>query len=292
MLGLFLLVVGDTAPAATAAPVRAQLTIEASTGSPTSVLVPSQATLRCDGDATATGFLENVAAAACKIVRRGAVVRVAAAYRTPRLCGVVYGGPQHARITGTIAGRRINLSLDRNDGCGIADWNRLEGLLGDPRRRGRIPRRTRSTTTTTAPPVTYQVRRGDSLTRIAQQFHTSVPAIVALNRIIDPDALTEGQQLTMPPPSAVRIKTRLVDGSATAGVELALIGAQPSELVTFQIVLPDGSTNTGAPHSASSEGVVTATYSAEIAPGTYRIVATGTAGTTAEKTFHLHPADG
>ena len=47
-------------------------------------------------------------------------------------CAQVYGGPQHARITGTVAGRKVDLTVTRTDGCGIRDWDRLEWLLGPP----------------------------------------------------------------------------------------------------------------------------------------------------------------
>ena len=75
--------------------------------------------------------------------------------------------------------------------------------------------------------ATYVVGHGDTLTNIAKQFHTSVGAIVATNQIEDPDALTEGQQLTMPPPSAVRIEAKLVDEGGDAAIGLTLVGAEP-----------------------------------------------------------------
>ncbi len=70
-----------------------------------------------------------------------------------------------------------------------------------------------------------------------------------------------------------------------------LVGAEPSELVTFVITLPDGSTYTGSPHSTSIYGVVTTTYTATLATGSYSVTATGERGTNAETTFHLDPPD-
>jgi LysM repeat protein len=266
---------------------RAQLSIETNTGSVTTVLVPSEATLECDGDAEGDGYLSKVASAACTLVRRGVVTDIAREHRKARLCADVYGGPQRARITGTVGKRRVTVDIDRGDGCGVADWNRLRALLGDPERRGPIPRRRRATsTTTTAPPTMYRVVRGDTLTEIAKQFHTSVGAIVATNRLEDPDNLVEGQALVMPSPFAVRIDAALADDG---GIGLTLVGAQPSELVTFVITLPDGSTYTGSPHSASDDGTVTTKYSAALITGTYRVNASGTAGTTAEAAFHVVP---
>jgi LysM repeat protein len=267
-----------------------RLTIDARTGSVTSVLVPSEATLDCDRGAHASGFLANTAKRACASARKGTLTAVAAEHRRARLCSEVYGGPQRATVTGTIGRRRVSVSINRGDGCGIDDWNRLRALLGDPERRGAIPRKApASTPTSTAPPATYVVQRGDTLTDIAKQFHTSVGAIVATNQLENPDGLTEGQPLTLPPPSAVRIDAELVDDGADAAVGLTLVGAEPSELVTFVVTLPDGSTYTGAPHSASIYGVVTATYTATLSTGTYTVTATGARGTSAQTAFHLDP---
>jgi LysM repeat protein len=291
LLGSLLVVAGTTAPAAAADP-TVRLAIEASTGSVTTVLVPSAATLDCDDDARATGFLRNVARAACAAARKGAVTTIAREHRGPRICREGYGGPQRATISGSVGSRRINVTIDRSDGCGIDDWNRLVAVLGDPERRGTIPRPKGAptpTTTTTTPPTTYVVQRGDTLTKIAKQYHTSVGAIVSTNQLRDPDNLTEGQQLTMPPPSATRIEAKMVDDADGASVGLTLVGAQPSELVTFVITLPDGSTYTGTPHSASGYGVVTTKYIADIGTGVYTVTATGERGTNAELAFHLDP---
>jgi LysM repeat protein len=133
------------------------------------------------------------------------------------------------------------------------------------------------------------VQRGDTLTEIAKQFHTSVGAVVAINRLDHPDDLTEGQLLTMPPPSATRIEAKMADGVDGAAVKLTLVGAEPSELVTFVITLPDGSTYTGSPHAASAYGVVVTTYTAELATGVYTVTAAGERGTNAETAFHLEP---
>jgi LysM repeat protein len=288
VLGMLFAAAGGSTPARS---VTAQLTIDATTGSATSVLIPSEATLHCDGSASATGFLRDAAKPACALVRHGAVTSVATQHRKPRFCSEIYGGPQRARIFGKIGGRRVDVSVNRSDGCGIADWEKLQALLGDPERRGRVPRLSRSATvTTTAPPVNYQVQRGDTLTKIAKQFHTSVAAIVKLNQLSNADDLAEGQNLVMPPPSATRVDAELQDAATTSGLKLSLVGAQPAELVTFEIHLPDGSTYTGSPHSASPYGVVTTTYSADIATGTYTIVATGAQGTNAQASFHVDPA--
>src|SRR5438132_1437598 len=136
VLGISLATLSGSASAATG---NAQLTIEARTGSATSVLIFSQATLLCRGSASATGFLREIARSACAAVRGGVVTQVADREHHPRICSEGYGGPQNARITGTVGGRHVDVLFSRSDGCGIADWAALQPLLGDPERRGRIP---------------------------------------------------------------------------------------------------------------------------------------------------------
>jgi LysM repeat protein len=279
--------VGAGAPAGTT---QARLTVDTRTGSLHTVLVPSESTLECDDDAHATGFLRHVSDRACALVRRGAVGKVAAAHRRPRVCADIYGGPQRAHITGRIGDRKVRVTVDRTDGCGIAEWEKLRALLGDPERTGTIPhRRVKAATTTTTPPTTYRVRTGDTLTEIAKRFRTSVQAIVTTNQLADPDHLADGQELVMPPPSAVRIDVELVESGFDSVVRFTLVGANPSELVTFVVTPPNGDVFTGPSHRASGYGVVTADYQAALGTGTYRVTATGSRGTAAETAFHLVP---
>ncbi|MFF7793749.1 SSI family serine proteinase inhibitor [Streptomyces sp. NPDC007991] len=53
-------------------------------------------------------------------------------------CTMQYGGPATAHVTGTWAGRPVDATYDRRDGCGIARWDRLVPLLPDmgSRKRG------------------------------------------------------------------------------------------------------------------------------------------------------------
>jgi hypothetical protein len=48
---------------------------------------------------------------------------------TDRMCTQIYGGPQTAHITGTWRGERVDARLSRINGCEIARWNALTGLL-------------------------------------------------------------------------------------------------------------------------------------------------------------------
>ena len=47
-----------------------------------------------------------------------------------RACTEIYGGPETARVTGTLGGRRVDATIARNDGCGIADYEAVFAALG------------------------------------------------------------------------------------------------------------------------------------------------------------------
>ncbi len=44
---------------------------------------------------------------------------------TDRLCTEIYGGPALAHITGTLDSEAVDTTINRTDGCGIDDWDRL-----------------------------------------------------------------------------------------------------------------------------------------------------------------------
>lgn len=75
---------------------------------------------------------------------------------------------------------------------------------------------TTTTVATTAPPTTvpstYVVQAGDTLTKIAARFGTTVAAIVALNQLENPDRLSEGQVLKIPPPTTAPPLTTVAPG--------------------------------------------------------------------------------
>jgi hypothetical protein len=130
VLGLALVAGCGSSPSPT---VSTRLTIEEQTGTATSVLRPSRATLRCTSlGPTATGFLRDRASAACAFVHGGAIQRVARDQRSQRVCSQIYGGPQRAHVTGTVDGQHVDLTVTRTDGCGTGDWQALQRLLGDP----------------------------------------------------------------------------------------------------------------------------------------------------------------
>ncbi|MEU9554412.1 SSI family serine proteinase inhibitor [Streptomyces fumanus] len=52
------------------------------------------------------------------------------------VCTMQYGGPATARVTGTWAGRPVDATYDRRDGCQIGRWDRLVPLLPELRSPG------------------------------------------------------------------------------------------------------------------------------------------------------------
>jgi hypothetical protein len=44
-------------------------------------------------------------------------------------CTMQYGGPATAHVTGTWAGRPVDVTYDRRDGCEISRWDRMVPLL-------------------------------------------------------------------------------------------------------------------------------------------------------------------
>jgi len=149
-----------------------------------------------------------------------------------------------------------------------------------------------TTTTTTLPLVRYRVIQGDTLTAIAGRFGVSVAAIAAANHIPNPDQLTLGLVLTIPPAPPGQLVIVPVDALAGATFELDLTGAKPSQVVVFEIDSPDGGRFTGPPHTVQPDGSASASYVTMPgdSPGTYRVQASGPHGVLARASFHLDAA--
>ena len=47
-------------------------------------------------------------------------------------CTAIYGGPDVARVTGTLQGEPVDERFSLEDGCQIARWQRNRALLGPP----------------------------------------------------------------------------------------------------------------------------------------------------------------
>ena len=84
-------------------------------------------TLRCN---PARGSLPRPARACARLDTGGA--RLFA--RLPRniVCTEIYGGPQRARVVGTVNGRRIFATFARSNGCEIDRWQRISPWLVPP----------------------------------------------------------------------------------------------------------------------------------------------------------------
>jgi hypothetical protein len=82
-------------------------------------------TLRCDPPG---GSVPRPAAACRAVLAAGR-----AAFRPvppDTACTEIYGGPAVAVVTGRLDGRRVWARFTRENGCQIARWQRLVGLLG------------------------------------------------------------------------------------------------------------------------------------------------------------------
>lgn len=80
-------------------------------------------TLRCPSD----GTLPRPRAACRRLARDGPALF--APVPGNAVCTEIYGGPQKARVVGTLGGRRIWATFTRQNGCHIARWDRLSPWL-------------------------------------------------------------------------------------------------------------------------------------------------------------------
>ena len=84
-------------------------------------------TLRCS---PAGGTLARPARACTKLAAGGA--KLFASFPPDTVCTEIYGGPQRARIVGTVAGKRVWTTLTRTNGCEISRWARVSPWLLPP----------------------------------------------------------------------------------------------------------------------------------------------------------------
>jgi hypothetical protein len=81
-------------------------------------------TLRCNPP---RGTLRTRAAACRRLASGG--VKLFAPIPRDVACTEIYGGPQVARVVGTVNGKSVWASFSRTDGCRIARWDRLAPWL-------------------------------------------------------------------------------------------------------------------------------------------------------------------
>lgn len=77
------------------------------------------------------------------------------------------------------------------------------------------------------PTTVYQVQPDDTLPAIAEKFHTTVEALIAYNKIEDPDSIQAGMILRIPPTDYVIPEEET--GSAQAAAETELSSEAVSE---------------------------------------------------------------
>ena len=68
--------------------------------------------------------------AACQALTSGGTVGLNPV-KPGTLCSQIYGGPQTATIAGTWQGKPVSAKLKRTNGCEVARWKALKGLLPD-----------------------------------------------------------------------------------------------------------------------------------------------------------------
>jgi hypothetical protein len=131
LLGLvasLVLVVAALSTAATTSAAPAPTSLRISYWDDGGVATPTEVwTLRCN---PAGGTLPRPARACRKLAAGGE--KLFAPLRPDTACTQIYGGPQKARVVGTVAGRRVRATFSRSDGCQISRWNALAPWLLPP----------------------------------------------------------------------------------------------------------------------------------------------------------------
>jgi hypothetical protein len=89
--------------------------------------VSSSWTLRCN---PASGSLPRPARACARLLAGGAKLFAPTPKNLP--CTDIYGGPQRARVAGTVLSRRVAATVMRTNGCEIARWQRISPWLVPP----------------------------------------------------------------------------------------------------------------------------------------------------------------
>jgi Subtilisin inhibitor-like len=112
------------ASAATTAETSLRVTFWADSGKPSETVTSS---LRCN---PARGSLARPVVACKKLAAGGA--KLFAPLPKNIVCTEIYGGPQKARIVGTVAGRGIWATFTRTNGCEIDRWSRISPWLVPP----------------------------------------------------------------------------------------------------------------------------------------------------------------
>jgi hypothetical protein len=84
-------------------------------------------TLRCN---PAGGSLQKPARVCTRLLVGG--VKLFAPMPKDSVCTEIYGGPQRARVVGTVKGQPVRATFSRTNGCEIARWQRISPWLVPP----------------------------------------------------------------------------------------------------------------------------------------------------------------
>lgn len=113
----------DTEDGSDATTAAAELTVEVDPGDGGA---PTTWTLGCDppsGDHPDAG-------AACAAIAEAGGAAAFAPVPGDAMCTQIYGGPQVARVTGTLDGSPVSAEFSRENGCEMSRWDSLAPLLG------------------------------------------------------------------------------------------------------------------------------------------------------------------
>ncbi|MFJ3958767.1 serine protease inhibitor [Arthrobacter sp. NPDC090010] len=85
--------------------------------------------LECRAGKAAAGSTVPDPAAACALLNSQPGL-LGPAQKPGTACTDLYGGPETARVTGTLNGKPVEAKLSRTNGCSTAQWTALAPLLG------------------------------------------------------------------------------------------------------------------------------------------------------------------
>jgi hypothetical protein len=117
-------IVAASASAAPASSTSLRITFWADSSKP---LDRESRTLRCN---PAGGSLSRPARACIRLLAGG--VKLFAPVPKSSVCTEIYGGPQQARVVGTVKGHPVRATFSRTNGCEIARWQRISPWLVPP----------------------------------------------------------------------------------------------------------------------------------------------------------------
>jgi hypothetical protein len=100
---------------------------------PTAAAPKTDLVVRVDADGTRGPKPAETTRVQCPGDGCGAVKGLTSADFAPtpanQACTQIYGGPETARVKGTLNGEPVDASFNRTDGCQIARWDKVQPLL-------------------------------------------------------------------------------------------------------------------------------------------------------------------